>query len=104
MNIMRTSGNGGRSEAALGLGRGRGGFPKIFPFSMDVPALSAFFGFRDGAFGFAPVPVSATGYACSRLPISIGTAGVAGSLVPTGLSSTGTGLSPPTTICAGTLG
>ena len=60
MNIIRTLGNGGRSEAALGPGRSRGGFPKIFPFFMEVLALSAFFGFRDGAFGFAPVLVSAT--------------------------------------------
>ena len=81
MNIVRTSGKGGRSEAALGPGRSRGGFPKIFPFSMAGADLPAFLGFRDGAFGFAPVPVSATGCTCSWPPISIGTAGVAGSLV-----------------------
>ena len=93
-----------RSEAALGPGRGQGGFLKIFPFSMAVPDLPAFFGFRDRAFGFAPVLVSATGCACSWLPISISTTGVAGSLVPMGWSSAGTGSSPPTTIFTGTLG
>ena len=58
MNIVRTSGKGGRSEAALGPGHGRGGFPKIFPFSMAGADLPAFLGFRDRAFGFALVPVS----------------------------------------------
>ena len=104
MNIIRTLGNGSRSEATLGPGHGRGVFPKIFPFSMEVLAFSAFLGFRDGAFGFTPVPVSATGCICSWPPISIGTAGVAGSLVLAGLSSAGTGSSPPTTIFTGTLG
>ena len=42
MNIIRTSGKGGRSEAALGPGRGRGSFPKIFPFSMAVPDYQPF--------------------------------------------------------------
>ena len=38
---------------AVVFGRGRGGFPKIFPFSMAGADLPAFLGFRDGAFGFA---------------------------------------------------
>ena len=44
--------------------QGRGGFPKIFPFSMAGADLPAFLGFQDGAFGFAPALVSATGSAC----------------------------------------
>ena len=85
MNIVRTSGKGSRSEAALGPGRGRGGFPKIFPFSMAVPDLPAFFGFQDGAFGFAPVPISAAGCTSSWPPISIGTARVDRNTSPDGL-------------------
>ena len=49
----------------MGPGRGGGSFPKIFPFSMAGADLPAFLGFQDGAFGFAPALVSATGSACS---------------------------------------
>ena len=89
MNIDRTSGKGGSSEAALGPGRRRGGFPRIFPFSMAGADLPTFLGFRDGAFGFAPIPVTAAGCTCSwswPLPVSIGTAGVAGVTFSVGTS------------------
>ena len=82
MNIDRTSGKGGSREAALGPGRGRGGFPRIFPFSMAGADVPAFLGFLDGAFGFTPIPVS--------VPIDI--AGLS-PLAPAGLSYQA-GLSP----------
>ena len=104
INIVRTSGKGGRSEAMLGPGRGRGSFPKIFPFSMAGADLPAFLGFRDGAFGFAPALDSAIGSAGSWPPNSIGTIGVAGSLAPPGLFTAGNGSLPPTTFFAGTSG
>ena len=105
MNIERTSGKGGSSEAALGPGRERGGFPRILPFSMAGADLPAFLGFRGGALGFAPIPVTADGCACSGswpLDISIGVVDVAGSIALTGSSSKDDGAAPPVTFSEGT--